>query len=201
MVLVTPGVMVTRGFTFHALLCMGVNSGLYLVYLCSRAWLGNLSWQYINCTMCGGRGVLVFGFYLGVLLCIGCQVLVFLGIGVGAQVQLHSHSDIVDMSGLLLKFLTLISVKDGVHLLVCSAWAMRCNTMLWHGILRPFIIWLSHVDRKWAMCFWHCWGIGCRWGFGWVRGLKIFLLWFPMYWVYRNFRICIILPLDMPLAF
>jgi hypothetical protein len=73
-----------RGFTFHPLFCMVLISGSYLTCFCSRAWSGNLSWQYVNSmnwTMCVGEGVLVFGFDLGLLLYIGCQVLVLLDIG------------------------------------------------------------------------------------------------------------------------
>ena len=34
--------------TFHALFCRVLISGLYLVYLCSRAWSGNLWCQHAN---------------------------------------------------------------------------------------------------------------------------------------------------------
>ena len=67
----------------------------------------------------------------------------------GAQVHLNSHSGIVDMGGLLLKFLT----SNHMNLLVCSVWAMGCTTLLWHDIMRPFINWFSHVDRKWGHVF------------------------------------------------
>jgi hypothetical protein len=55
----TPAVMVMRGFTFHPLFCMVLISGSYLACFCSRAWSGNLSWQYVNSmnwTTCVGEG-------------------------------------------------------------------------------------------------------------------------------------------------
>ena len=44
----TPAVMVIRGLVFHPLYWMALIGGPYLVCLCVRACLGNLSWQYVN---------------------------------------------------------------------------------------------------------------------------------------------------------
>ena len=44
----TPTVMVIRGLVFHPSFWMVLFSGSYLVCLCVRACLGNLSWQYVN---------------------------------------------------------------------------------------------------------------------------------------------------------
>ena len=52
----TSAMMVMRGFVFHSLFCMMLISGSYLVCLCVRAWLGNLSWHSMNCTMSVRRG-------------------------------------------------------------------------------------------------------------------------------------------------
>ena len=41
-------VMVMTGFIFHPLFCRVLIGGSYLVCLCSRVCLGNLSWQYVN---------------------------------------------------------------------------------------------------------------------------------------------------------
>ena len=41
-------VMVMRGLVFHPLFCMVLITGLYLVCLCVRVWLGSLSWKYVN---------------------------------------------------------------------------------------------------------------------------------------------------------
>jgi hypothetical protein len=65
-------------------------------------------------------------------------------------VHLSSHSRIIKLGGLLLKFHALISVRNLVNLLACSVWAMRCITMLWHDILRPFMRGFSHVERRWG---------------------------------------------------
>ena len=48
------------------------------------------------------------------------------------------------------KFHVLISVKNHVNLLAYSDWAMRCIALLWRDILRPFMCWFSHVDRRWG---------------------------------------------------
>ena len=47
-VALTPIVIVLRGLVFHPLFCKLWISGSYLVYLCVRAWSGNLSWHYMN---------------------------------------------------------------------------------------------------------------------------------------------------------
>lgn len=44
----TPTMMVIRGFTFHPLLCRVLMSGSYIMCSSLRAWLGNLSWQYVD---------------------------------------------------------------------------------------------------------------------------------------------------------
>ena len=73
----TPAMMVMRGFTFHPLLWRECISGSYLVCLCSRALLGNLLCQYTNSMkwiVCVGKGLLVFGSGLCLLICIRCHV-------------------------------------------------------------------------------------------------------------------------------
>ena len=55
----TPFVIVMRGFAFHPMFCMLLISGSYLVCLCVRACLGDLSWHYVNsmnCIVCVGVG-------------------------------------------------------------------------------------------------------------------------------------------------
>ena len=44
----TLAVMVIRELVFHPLFCMMLISESYLVCLCVRVWLRNLSWQYVN---------------------------------------------------------------------------------------------------------------------------------------------------------
>lgn len=63
----------------------------------------------------------MFGFGFRLLLCIGCWVLIMLGIGmVCVQVHLSDYSGIVELGGLLSKFSALISVKNQVNLFACS---------------------------------------------------------------------------------
>ena len=45
----------------------------------------------------------------------------------------------------------------------------------------------------------------CKWrkvwpqlGLGYVSGKKMFILWFPMCWAYRNFKVCVICASDFP---
>ena len=38
-------------------------------------------------------------------------------------------------------------------------------------------------------------------GFGWVRGHKIYFLWFPMYSTYHNCDVCVICASDVPMTF
>ena len=103
--------------------------------------------------------------------------------------HLRSRSGIVESGGLLLRLHALVSVKNWVHLLACSVWAMRCTSLLWCAIVRPFMRGFSHVDR---ICghvslslLWH----GVQLGYWYVRGQNIFFLWFSMYWAYLNHRV------------
>ena len=63
---------------------------------------------------------------------------------------LSSHFKTIELGGLLLKFHAMISVRNLVNLLDCSVWTMRCTTLLWHDILRPFMREFSHVERRWG---------------------------------------------------
>ena len=36
---------------------------------------------------------------------------------------------------------------------------------------------------------------------GYVSGQKMFFQWFPMYWAYWKFKVCVICALDMPKIF
>lgn len=62
----TPVVMVMRALVFHPLFCKVLISGSYMVCLCMRACLRNLSWQYVNsmnwivCLGDGDMGVCVW---------------------------------------------------------------------------------------------------------------------------------------------
>ena len=74
--------------------------------------------------------ILVFVFGLGLLLRIGCHVLVLLGLHVVCvHVHLKNYSGTVESSGLLLKLHALVSVKSQVDLLTCNVRAMKCNVM------------------------------------------------------------------------
>ena len=70
--------------------------------------------------------------------------------GVCVHVHLRSHSGIVYSGGLLLRCPALVNVKNRVYLLACNVWVMRCTTLLWLVILRPFKYRCPHVDRRWG---------------------------------------------------
>ena len=98
--------------------------------------------------------------------------------------------------------------KNHVNLLAYSDWAMRCIALLWCDILRPFMCSCSHVDRRWGhmslSLLRHIMLLGAHGIVGvWVgEGLEeFFFLWFPVYWVYWNFRVCVIWVRNMHVAF
>ena len=71
--------------SFPSNVCMMLISGSYLVCFCARAWSGNLSWQNVyslTWIVSGGEGDNGVCIWFGLLLCIGCLVLVLLGIGI-----------------------------------------------------------------------------------------------------------------------
>ena len=55
---------------------------------------------------------------------------------------------IVELWGLSLMFLALISVKNPVNILTCNIWIMRCIASLYWASFSPFMCWFSHVDRR-----------------------------------------------------
>ena len=52
----------------------------------------------------------------------------------------------------------------------------------------------SHVSILWF-------GQSVQLGLGYVRGQKMLCWWFPMYWMYQNFKVCVIYAPNMPKAF
>ena len=186
-----------RGLVFHPLFCIVSISELYLIWLCVRAWLGNLSWQYVNSmnwTLSVGEGEMSVCIWFGApsMHRVSGLNLAWHWHVVCGQVHLRSHYGIVCLGGLLLRFHALVSAKNLVCLLACNVWVMRCTALLCLAILRPFKYGCSHVDKRWGHV-----SLSLRWhnvqlGSWCVRGQKIFFLWLPIYCAYLDFSVWVI---------
>ena len=57
------------------------------------------------------------------------------------------------------------------------------------------------IDEGVAMCLLQGWSTSVHFGFGWVVDNFYYSLWFPIYWAYWNFRVCIICAFEITRVF
>ena len=74
---------------------------------------------------------------------------------------------------------------------------MTCIVWLWCDILRSIICWFLHVDRSWGLVSFALLGHKVQLGLGWMKGQ----IWFPMYWVHWNLRVCVNWASVIPVTF
>jgi hypothetical protein len=70
--------------------------------------------------------------------------------------------------------------------------------LLWCVICSPFMCGFEHVDSRCGHVSMVLLGHSVQFGFGYKLSHNTCLRWFPMYCVYRNFRVCVIWAFVVP---
>ena len=78
---------------------------------------------------------------------------------------------------------------------MCTIW---CIALLCHALRNPFKCWFEHVDSRCGHVSRALLGHSVQFGVGYILGQNICLWWFPIYWAYQNFRVCVIWALVIP---
>jgi hypothetical protein len=70
------------------------------------------------------------------------------------------------------------------------------------GLATAFNVWVGvSGESRYGYVSISWFGQSVQLGLGYVNAQKIFFWWFPMYWAYHNFKLCVICALNMPKAF
>jgi hypothetical protein len=78
-----------------------------------------------------------------------------------------------------------------LYIYLIIAYAIWWTDLLWHAIHKSFVWGFEHVESRCGHVSMVLSGHSVQVEFGYKSGQNIFLCWLPMYWAYRNFRVCV----------